>query len=499
MQVNGDYVESWQPQPMSPVALQSVARNRRLRSSTELGGRGIFGVELFVKGDDVWFSEVSPRPHDTGMVTMCTQAQSEFELHARAILGLPVDTRLTAAAGASAVIYGGVDAHGIRYEDVDKALARTQQRPAPVRQARVVSRSAAWACARDRRLHRTRRARGRRNAPAACGRRPVRAMSAAASGEVDLVVQGPSATIADARAIALLVAGDRHRADRRRATRLRSACAIRDRATASRTAAAARRLDCAFVPRDRRLVDVRVVAMDMDSTLITIECIDEIADMLGHQAAGRADHRERDARRDRFPRRACSGASRCCRDCRSSALQRVYDERLRLSPGAERMLERLPCRRRAEPARFRRLHVLHRSAQGSRSDSTSHALERPRDRRRQADRSRGWRHRRCRREGARAARSAGCAAAPGSPLRSATARTICRCFARPTSRSPIARSRSCARKPRTRSTSAGWMRVTSTFRVVRPAAVGRTPRRSRPPAPQRHPTRARCPYNRPDE
>ncbi len=90
---------------------------------TELGGRGIFGVELFVKGDEVWFSEVSPRPHDTGMVTMCTQAQNEFELHARAILGLPVDTRMTATAGASAVIYGGVDAHGIRYEDVDKALA----------------------------------------------------------------------------------------------------------------------------------------------------------------------------------------------------------------------------------------------------------------------------------------------------------------------------------------------------------------------------------------
>jgi phosphoribosylglycinamide formyltransferase 2 len=122
VQVHGDYVESWQPQPMSPVALQ---KSREIAASvvTELGGHGIFGVELFVKGDDVWFSEVSPRPHDTGMVTMATQAQNEFELHARAILGLPVDTRMTARAGASAVIYGGVDAKGIRYEDVDKALA----------------------------------------------------------------------------------------------------------------------------------------------------------------------------------------------------------------------------------------------------------------------------------------------------------------------------------------------------------------------------------------
>jgi len=119
-QVEGDYVESWQPQPMSAVALersQAIAE----RITTALGGRGIFGVELFVRGDDVWFSEVSPRPHDTGMVTMCSQVQSEFELHARAILGLPVDTRLRSA-GASAVIYGGVDARGLRYEHVAEAL-----------------------------------------------------------------------------------------------------------------------------------------------------------------------------------------------------------------------------------------------------------------------------------------------------------------------------------------------------------------------------------------
>ena len=120
-QVNGDYVESWQPQPMSPVAL---ARSREIaaRVTGELGGRGIFGVELFIKGDDVWFSEVSPRPHDTGLVTMCTQAQSEFELHARAILGLPVDVRQIAP-GASAVIYGGIDARGIRFDDVAHALS----------------------------------------------------------------------------------------------------------------------------------------------------------------------------------------------------------------------------------------------------------------------------------------------------------------------------------------------------------------------------------------
>jgi phosphoribosylglycinamide formyltransferase 2 len=121
VQVNGDYVESWQPQPMSAAAL-AAARDIASRITAELGGRGVFGVELFVKGDDVWFSEVSPRPHDTGMVTMATQVQSEFELHARAILGLPVDVRLRAP-GASAVIYGGIEGRGIRYDDVAHALA----------------------------------------------------------------------------------------------------------------------------------------------------------------------------------------------------------------------------------------------------------------------------------------------------------------------------------------------------------------------------------------
>ncbi|MEK7206937.1 MAG: formate-dependent phosphoribosylglycinamide formyltransferase, partial [Pseudomonadota bacterium] len=120
VQVNGDYVESWQPQPMSDQALQR-SREIARKVTDSLGGRGIFGVELFVKGDHVWFSEVSPRPHDTGMVTMISQVQSEFDLHARAILGLPVSVALRAP-GASAVIYGGMEAKGIAFEGVDEAL-----------------------------------------------------------------------------------------------------------------------------------------------------------------------------------------------------------------------------------------------------------------------------------------------------------------------------------------------------------------------------------------
>ncbi|MFZ9335876.1 MAG: formate-dependent phosphoribosylglycinamide formyltransferase, partial [Burkholderiaceae bacterium] len=129
VQVSGDYVESWQPCRMSPLALkrsQAIAKaitddlGRGLNG--EPAGLGLFGVELFIKGDEVWFSEVSPRPHDTGLVTLATQWQSEFELHARAILGLPVDTTLRSP-GASAVIYGGVDAQGIVFDGVDEALA----------------------------------------------------------------------------------------------------------------------------------------------------------------------------------------------------------------------------------------------------------------------------------------------------------------------------------------------------------------------------------------
>jgi len=120
VQVKGDYVESWQPQPMSPAALKK-AREVAKKVTDNLGGRGIFGVELFVKGDQVWFSEVSPRPHDTGMVTMISQVQNEFELHARAILGLPVSTALRAP-GASAVIYGGLEEKGIAFEGVAESL-----------------------------------------------------------------------------------------------------------------------------------------------------------------------------------------------------------------------------------------------------------------------------------------------------------------------------------------------------------------------------------------
>ncbi|MES1175204.1 MAG: formate-dependent phosphoribosylglycinamide formyltransferase [Myxococcales bacterium] len=120
VQVKGDYVESWQPHAMSPVALER-ARGIAKAVTDDLGGRGIFGVELFVKGEEVWFSEVSPRPHDTGLVTLCSQRLSEFELHARAILGLPVDVSLRRP-GASAVIYGGRDEAGIAFEGVDDAL-----------------------------------------------------------------------------------------------------------------------------------------------------------------------------------------------------------------------------------------------------------------------------------------------------------------------------------------------------------------------------------------
>ncbi len=121
VQVDGDYVESWQPQAMSPAAL-AKARAVAGAVTGALGGLGIFGVELFVRGDEVLFSEVSPRPHDTGLVTLVSQFQSEFALHARAILGLPVSTALKSP-GASAVIYGGMDARGVAFEGADLALA----------------------------------------------------------------------------------------------------------------------------------------------------------------------------------------------------------------------------------------------------------------------------------------------------------------------------------------------------------------------------------------
>lgn len=121
LQQQGDYVESWQPQQMSESALQK-AKHIAKQVTDNLGGRGLFGVELFIQGDNVLFSEVSPRPHDTGMVTMITQQQNEFELHARAILGLPVSTLLRTP-GASAVIYGGLEKKAIQFNGVEKALA----------------------------------------------------------------------------------------------------------------------------------------------------------------------------------------------------------------------------------------------------------------------------------------------------------------------------------------------------------------------------------------
>ena len=120
-QVKGDYVESWQPQAMTEAALAS-AQDIAGKVTAALGGWGVFGVELFVKGDQVWFSEVSPRPHDTGLVTLATQTFSEFALHARAILGLPVDVSQREV-GASAVIYGGMEAVGVAFEGVAEALA----------------------------------------------------------------------------------------------------------------------------------------------------------------------------------------------------------------------------------------------------------------------------------------------------------------------------------------------------------------------------------------
>lgn len=119
-QDSGDYVESWQPQPMSASALEEAKRIAN-KVTIALGGCGIFGVELFIKADQVWFSEVSPRPHDTGLVTLASQFQSEFELHARAILGLPVNTQRHSTA-ASAVIYAGVDDQNLSFSGLELAL-----------------------------------------------------------------------------------------------------------------------------------------------------------------------------------------------------------------------------------------------------------------------------------------------------------------------------------------------------------------------------------------
>ena len=122
LQADGDYRESWQPQPMSPLALER-ARHIAKAVTDNLGGYGVFGVELFVKGDDVWFSEVSPRPHDTGLVTLIAQDLSEFALHARAILGLPIPNIVQHGPSASCAVLA--HGHGVpRFGHVEAALAQ---------------------------------------------------------------------------------------------------------------------------------------------------------------------------------------------------------------------------------------------------------------------------------------------------------------------------------------------------------------------------------------
>ena len=121
VQVDGDYRQSWQPQPMSAAALEK-SREIASKVTEALGGRGIFGVELFIKGDDVIFSEVSPRPHDTGMVTMISQDLSQFALHARAILGLPIPNIHFHGASASSVILAEGESTQLSYHQLDQAL-----------------------------------------------------------------------------------------------------------------------------------------------------------------------------------------------------------------------------------------------------------------------------------------------------------------------------------------------------------------------------------------
>ena len=122
VQIDGDYRQSWQPQPMSEQAL-ARARDIAGKVTAALGGRGIFGVELFIKGDEVIFSEVSPRPHDTGMVTMISQDLSQFALHARAILGLPVPNIQQHGASASSVVLVEGSSAQVCFGNLDRALS----------------------------------------------------------------------------------------------------------------------------------------------------------------------------------------------------------------------------------------------------------------------------------------------------------------------------------------------------------------------------------------
>ena len=122
-QVDGDYQESWQPQAMSPAAKEK-AQEIAKKITDAIGGRGIFGVEMFIKGDEVIFSEISPRPHDTGMVTLISQDLSEFALHARAILGLPIpNIRFNSPSASKAIVVDGVSNH-VKFGNLDKVLSR---------------------------------------------------------------------------------------------------------------------------------------------------------------------------------------------------------------------------------------------------------------------------------------------------------------------------------------------------------------------------------------
>lgn len=123
IQVDGDYRQSWQPQAMSDSAIEK-ARDMATKITDALGGRGIFGVELFIRGDDVIFSEVSPRPHDTGMVTMISQDQSQFALHARAILGLPIPEITFHGPSASSVILVSGESDQVSFSGIDQALSQ---------------------------------------------------------------------------------------------------------------------------------------------------------------------------------------------------------------------------------------------------------------------------------------------------------------------------------------------------------------------------------------
>ena len=123
VQVDGDYRESWQPQPMSAEALEEAKRYAKAVTDG-LGGRGVFGVELFIKGDEVLFSEVSPRPHDTGMVTMISQDLSQFALHARAILGLPIPSIRQFGPSASSVILVEGESEDVSFGNLEEALAQ---------------------------------------------------------------------------------------------------------------------------------------------------------------------------------------------------------------------------------------------------------------------------------------------------------------------------------------------------------------------------------------